>query len=225
MAEKITMEEYNRQKDEYTNQALKELQTQMQNQKPITRKILVNNKDDNNELSDDGNNSVILHNSDSDNDSDNDSNDDDNYETNLIIKHIINNGARDDSKTNSKLRNRRMKSIPDNETKASASINDIIYAQRELDMKTIQSLKEIINNLKREIDDESRKNHFLKLDLNNSHCDNMELKNQILVLKEETNKQNNMQNKRLLEYKNNIFRYNIAIIVAIVLITLLAFIN
>lgn len=36
MAEKITMEEYNRQKDEYTNQALKELQTQMKNQKPIT---------------------------------------------------------------------------------------------------------------------------------------------------------------------------------------------
>jgi len=216
MAEKITMEEYNRQKDEYTNQALKELQVQMKNQKPITPKVLVNDNDDNNELSDDGNNSVILHNSDSDNDSNDDN---DNYETNLIIKHIINNGARDDSKTNSKLRNRRMKSIPDNETKASASINDIIYAQRELDMKTIQSLKEIINNLKREIDDESRKNHFLKLDLNNSHCDNMELKNQILVLKEETNK----QNKQIVEYKNKMYQDTIYIMVMKIIIGLLIF--
>jgi len=112
-----------------------------------------------------------------------------------------------------------MKSIPDNETKASASINDIIYAQRELDMKTIQSLKEIINNLKREIDDESRKNHFLKLDLNNSHCDNMELKNQILVLKEETNK----QNKQIVEYKNKMYQDTIYIMVMKIIIGLLIF--
>ena len=186
MAEKITMEEYNRQKDEYTNQALKELQTQMKNQKPITPRILVNNKDDNNELSDDGNNSVILHNSDSDDDYDND--DYDNNKTNLIIKHIINNKDRN-AERNANRRHRRMKSNPDNENKASASINEVIYAQRELDMKTIQSLKEIINNLKRDIEDESRKNHFLKLDLNNSHCDNMDLKNQNIVLNEENYKQ------------------------------------
>ena len=213
MAEKITMEEYNRQKDEYTNQALKELQTQMKNQKPITHKVLVNDNDDNNELSDDGNNSVILHNSDSDDDYY------DNNETNLIIKHIINNSMKDDLKTNGKLRHRRMKSNPDNETKASASINEVIYAQRELDIKTIHSLKEIINNLKRDIEDESRKNHFLKLDLNNSHCDNMDLKNQNIVLNEENYK----HNKQIVEYKNKIYQDAIYMMVMKIIIGLLMF--
>lgn len=112
-----------------------------------------------------------------------------------------------------------MKSNPDNENKASPSINEVIYAQRKLDIKTIHSLKEIINNLKRDIEDESRKNHFLKLDLNNSHYDNMDLKNQNIVLNEENYK----QNKQIVEYKNKIYQDAIYMMVMKIIIGLLMF--
>ena len=205
MAEKITIEEYNRQSNEYTKQALRQLREQMKTQAPSTSRIIVNGNDFEDS---------------SDNDIDN-----------LIIKHITNktNKTTNSDKTVSNHENiiadrkprinRRIKSNSNNEKEGTSSLNEVIYAQRELDMKTIQSLKEIVKQLQSELDNEARKNHFLKLDLNNSDCDNSDMKKQIIVLKEDNEK----HKKIVLEYKDRVYKDGIYMMVMKIIIVLLIF--
>lgn len=210
--EKITMEEYNRQKDEYTQQALKHLQEQMQehNYKQIQYDSL--EKDDDSEQSSETN-SVIEYDS-LDCTDDNIQNSSANI--NLIIKHITSQSTKQSS-TGKNLRQKRKKNSEIEDEKS--SIHDVIYAQREIDMKTIQKLKEVINNLKHELEDESRKVHFLKLDLNNACCDNCDLKKEIIILKENNAK----QNKQIVEYKKKVYQDNIYMMVMNIIIGLLVF--
>ena len=184
-AEKITIEEYNNQKDEYTQNALKELQKQMKQTKPDTitkpiHKIFHNvdlsnsndnsnydsyNNDFNNNYNDDYNNDY----NDDDENSDVELDDVVPNETNvnLIIKHVSSIEKQNSLSKNSFKNTNKTTRVSHNN-----SMTDAIYGQHEIDIKTIQSLKDLVRQLNDELESVSRKNHFLKLDLNNAQCDN-----------------------------------------------------
>lgn len=239
-AEKITIEEYNRQKDEYTLNALKELQQQMMqtkqqtnqqiNQQPkkqtkskILNKTELDNSDNN---SDSDANSVIEYTDDEIRDIE--YNDDEirnmlNIPTqtnvNLIIKHV---SDREKSKTDVDKSSTRKtsKKLPVHErNNSSSTMTDAIYAQHELDIKTIQSLKDLIAKLNKDLDCESSKNHYLKLDLNNAQCDNNDLKKQNKFLQTE----NENKQKQLIELRKNIIsnEFNIMIMKFIIVLLFL----
>ena len=193
---KISLEEYNKQKDDFTQKALKELSEQMKTfEKPKENKeenktsksafniINTNKKINTNIINVDDNN-------DNDNDDDN-NNDNDNYNDgsesdydtnldntkpskssiNLIVQHVENKQKkRKVSHTQSKTQD--------------TSMSDSIYAQHEVDMQTIQLLKDKINDLKIENADLDSKKHYLTLDLNNSQCEVNDLKKQVSYLKD-----------------------------------------
>lgn len=204
-AEKITLEEYNRQKDEYTQNALKELQQQM-HQIPDKKKFKILNKtnllnSNNNDV-----NSVIDYSDDylidySDNDT-NEENEDKHYERQTNVNLIIQNAsAKEKSKSSTnKLDSKKNSKQTHDRNVSNASIINTIYAQHELDVKTIQSLKDLINKLKNEIEEESRKNYYLRLDLNNSQCDNSDLKKENTFLKND----NEHKIKQITELRKNI---------------------
>jgi hypothetical protein len=185
---KISLEEYNKQKDDFTQKALKELSEQMKTfEKPKENKeenkvksksafnIINTNKKINSDIikvDDDNNN----------NDDDNDDSESD-YDTNLdntkpskssinlIVQHVENKQKkRKVSHTQSKTQD--------------TSMSDSIYAQHEVDMQTIQLLKDKINELKIENADLDSKKHYLTLDLNNAQCDVNDLKKQVSYLKD-----------------------------------------
>jgi len=185
---KISLEEYNKQKDDFTQKALKELSEQMKTfEKPKENKeenkksksafnIINTNKKINSDIikvDDDNNN----------NDDDNDDSESD-YDTNLdntkpskssinlIVQHVENKQKkRKVSHTQSKTQD--------------TSMSDSIYAQHEVDMRTIQLLKDKINDLKIENADLDSKKHYLTLDLNNAQCDVNEMKKQVSYLKDQ----------------------------------------
>ena len=64
-------------------------------------------------------------------------------------------------------------------------MSDSIYAQHEVDMRTIQLLKDKMNELKIENADLDSKKHYLTLDLNNAQCEVNELKKQVSYLKDQ----------------------------------------
>jgi hypothetical protein len=193
---KISLEEYNKQKDDFTQKALKELSEQMKTfEKPKENKeenktsksafniINTNKKINTNIINVDDNN-------DNDNDDDNNNDNDDNdgsesdYDTNLdntkpskssinlIVQHVENKQKkRKVSHTQSKTQD--------------TSMSDSIYAQHEVDMRTIQLLKDKINDLKIENADLDSKKHYLTLDLNNAQCDVNEMKKQVSYLKDQ----------------------------------------
>jgi len=188
---KISLEEYNKQKDDFTQKALKELSEQMKTfEKPKENKeenkksksafniINTNKKINTNIINVDDNN-------DNDNNNDNDDNDgsESDYDTNLdntkpskssinlIVQHVENKQKkRKVSHTQSKTQD--------------TSMSDSIYAQHEVDMQTIQLLKDKINDLKIENADLDSKKHYLTLDLNNAQCDVNDLKKQVSYLKD-----------------------------------------
>ena len=188
---KISLEEYNKQKDDFTQKALKELSEQMKTfEKPKENKeenkksksafniINTNKKINTNIINVDDNN-------DNDNNNDNDDNDgsESDYDTNLdntkpskssinlIVQHVENKQKkRKVSHTQSKTQD--------------TSMSDSIYAQHEVDMKTIQLLKDKMNDLKIENADLDSKKHYLTLDLNNAQCDVNDLKKQVSYLKD-----------------------------------------
>ena len=188
---KISLEEYNKQKDDFTQKALKELSEQMKTfEKPKENKeenkksksafniINTNKKINTNIINVDDNN-------DNDNNNDNDDNDgsESDYDTNLdntkpskssinlIVQHVENKQKkRKVSHTQSKTQD--------------TSMSDSIYAQHEVDMQTIQLLKDKMNDLKIENADLDSKKHYLTLDLNNAQCDVNDLKKQVSYLKD-----------------------------------------
>ena len=186
---KISLEEYNKQKDDFTQKALKELSEQMkifvkpnvnkdkskEEFKPINISKQINNDDN-----DDNDDNYV--NDDNDDNDDNCSESD--YDTsldntkpskssiNLIVQHVENKQKkRKVSHTQSKTQD--------------TSMSDSIYAQHEVDMQTIQLLKDKINELKIENADLDSKKHYLTLDLNNAQCDVNEMKKQVSYLKDQ----------------------------------------
>jgi len=195
---KISLEEYNKQKDEFTQKALKELSEQMktfekpkenkqENKSKSEFKLIKNSKKINtNIINIDDNNDNDNDNDDNDNNNDNDDNDgsESDYDTNLdntkpskssinlIVQHVENKQKkRKVSHTQSKTQD--------------TSITDSIYAQHEVDMRTIQLLKDKMNVLKIENADLDSKKHYLTLDLNNAQCDVNDLKKQVSYLKDQ----------------------------------------
>jgi len=188
---KISEEEYNKQKDDYTQKALKELSEQMKTfEKPKENKeenkkskstfnIINTNKKINSDIVNINNINDNNDNDDNDND-DNDGSESD-YDTNLdntkasinlIVQHVENKQKkRKVSHTQSKNQD--------------ISMSDSIYAQHEVDMQTIQLLKDKINELKIENADLDSKKHYLTLDLNNAQCEVNDLKKQVSYLKDQ----------------------------------------
>jgi hypothetical protein len=101
-----------------------------------------------------------------------------------------------------------------------SSINDVIYAQHEIDTHKIQIMKGIISKLKNQIDEEARKIHYLKLDLNNAQCDNNDFKKQIIALKAD----NDNKTKQLEKIQNKIYTDKICLIIYLIMILLIVMI-
>jgi hypothetical protein len=223
-AEKITVEEYNKQKDEYTQKALKELQRQMLQQKVPNGKSITNayadvdidvgvDGTDNNDVCDDDNNSVIDYSDDEIADNQNQTN------VNLIIKHVSMDNNSDKKNSNKKKPVRGNVNVSDKQVKT--SMNDVIYAQHEIDTHKIQTMKGIISKLKVQIDEYARTTHYLKLDLNNAQCDNDDLKKNIIALKAE----NDTKSKQLETLYKQIYTDKLYLIFYLVIIMVLAVYN
>jgi len=224
-AEKITVEEYNKQKDEYTQKALKELQRQMLQQKVPNGKSITNSyadvdidvgvdgTDNNDVCDDDDNNSVIDYSDDEIADNQNQTN------VNLIIKHVSMDNNSDKKNSNKKKPVRGNVNVSDKQVKT--SMNDVIYAQHEIDTHKIQTMKGIISKLKVQIDEYARTTHYLKLDLNNAQCDNDDLKKNIIALKAE----NDTKSKQLETLYKQIYTDKLYLIFYLVIIMVLAIYN
>jgi hypothetical protein len=211
----ISVDDYNNQKEDYTQKALRELNEQMKtfkrpetktndtlfkkiNSKDNKRKISENEEDsDNYELEEDFDEEEF------DNKIENDCN---NSSVNLIIKHVLdkksskiknNNAKSSNAKSSNKLQ---INSMDDN-------IINSIYAQHEIDIntiaqlnKTILELKQNIKDKKKDFDDVDNKMHYLKLDLCNLQCDNKDFIKEITSLKNEIQ----IQNNKIILFEKNI---------------------
>ena len=210
-AKKISVEDYNQQKDDYTQKALKELNEQMKTfTKPEsnTRSLITSNKklsislpnSDNDEPDDDD--YVDTTNTKNNDDSDSDYTDKteiteptnsttkSNSSLNFIIKHYVNEQTPPQQQLLKKRKITNMTTQATNQAKNQSAqhintMSDAIYAQHELDMDIITKLKLKNNTLKMENEDLDKKKHFLTLELSNSQCDIGELKKQISYLKDE----------------------------------------
>ncbi len=153
-AQQISIDEYNKQKKEYTEKALQELKEQMATLNP--------NKDTS--------------------DSEDTSSDSDTADINVIINTYKNSTETNEKDTGLRRRRVHTKSNDEGATGlTNASLTNAIYLQREFDIQEIQKLKNQIKKLKNTLDDVELKNHFLKLDLCNAKIDNSELKKAIAV--------------------------------------------
>ena len=168
-AQQIPLDEYNNQIKKYTEKALLELKSQMATFIPKSNH---NNNHNNNNTQ-----------SESDNDSADCSSGEQSAEVNVIVKTYKDSLKTGEKDTNIGLRKRVVSSKSKSNSNAHTTVNDeganslsnTIYAQRELELQEIQKLKSQIKKLKSLLDEEERKNHFLKLDLCNAQVDNADL--------------------------------------------------
>jgi hypothetical protein len=195
----ITVEEYNKQKDETTQKALKELNEQIKSFKNTNTNTKTNttNINRNRKLS------ISLPNSDNDEDVQENNSDSDytentenpavNPSVNFIIKHYVSEQTPPQQQllkkrkiTNTNQSSNQSKTNGNDKTNGNINtMSDAIYAQHELDMETITNLKLQNNNLQNETNDLDKKTHFLTLELSNAQCDIGEFKKQISYLKDE----------------------------------------
>lgn len=168
----ITLDEYNKQKREYTEKALLELKSQMDEFKMPAR----NRSQD-----------------DSYDDSEEDSNSSDTARVNVIIKNY----SEPDKSGNTGigLRKRRMPSKLTSASNDTQELSNTIYVQRELDLQEIQKLRNQIKQLKSALAKEESKNHFLKCDLCNAQVDNSNLHQEIKVCETKIIQLEKTQNK------------------------------
>lgn len=160
IAQQISIDEYEKQKNEYTQNALKELRDQMrsiennfENPKKKIQKIVV--------------------------DSDNSDNDNYNNESDGNINIVI---QRDHSKSN-KLRNRK-----NNTNKSNNEIDSQLFEKYDQSHKIIQGLKDVNKELEEEITSLDKRLHFMKLELNNVTVDISDLQRKHNCLIIENNK-------------------------------------
>ena len=249
-AKKISTEEYNQQKDDYTQKALKELNEQMKTFKP-TKSIINTNKkislslpnsdNDDDDIKDDTKDDT-KEDTIKDHDSDSDYAEDTNTtksssSLNFIIKHYVNEQTPPQQQLlkKRKITNTNTNSNTNLNTKSNQSVqpiqqnstmSDAIYAQHELDMDIITKLKLKINTLKIENEDLDTKKHFLTLELSNAQCEVSDLKKHISLLTNENIKfiQYIKVMKRhddLFDFYFKIFAYVIIFLTLLVIYTLL----
>ena len=172
-AKKISMEEYNKQSEEYTKNKLKELNSQ------IKTKINYNNDNDNDtkiykrkhesdkyDFSNDDESDYDLS-GDKDDKNYNDDSDTKDKDINLIIEHIINSKkSSKQSKRNNIMNNDKINKHNNNYLN-NTDMQKLMYNAHNNDIKKIKNLEIDIIDLKRELNEAERKVHFLTLDLSN----------------------------------------------------------
>ena len=231
-AEQKTINEYNKDKVDYTQKALKELQEQMKNfdfnKKPNVDKVFNSNKFLQTTKSSSNNvSNNVLEISDNEQDSETEIDLQNNKQNiNLIIKHVLDkkkaNNSNNSNNSNNNIKSKSMSNVKI----ADESITNVIYAQHELDIKTISKLNKTITelqsnikDLKKESDDVESKLYYLKLDLGNAQCDKFELEKQVICLKEDLEK--TKIKHTYAEEKNKIFQVNIKYINIFIVILLM----
>ena len=245
-AKKISVEEYNQQKDDYTQKALKELNEQMKTfTKPESnpRSLITSNKklsislpnSDNDDEPDDYVDTTNTKNNDNDSDSDYADKTEitdttkSNSSLNFIIKHYVNEQTPPQQQLLKKRKITNTTTQATNQAKNQSpqqinTMSDAIYAQHELDMDVITKLKLKNNTLKMENEDLDKKKHFLTLELSNNQCEIADLKKQLSYLKNETIKLKqyiNFVNKSDAQF---LYYLKLACYVAIVILLLLLYI-
>jgi len=153
-SQRITVEEYEKQKKDYTSKALNDLQEQMKLQTKSKLKlddIMEEEDDDLSSLEDEETNPGNI---------------------NVIINHVRDKKEKDQPPTSI----RRRKPFVSNKTMSCSTSKDdfmqAVYGQRELEMVELEKHKNKIRFLKNQLNDEEKKNHFLRLDLNNATVEN-----------------------------------------------------
>ena len=212
----ISVDDYNNQKEDYTQKALRELNEQMKTfKKPETKTNdtlfkKINSKDNKRKISEneeDSDNYELVEDFDEEDFDNKIENDCNNSSVNLIIKHVL-------DKKSSKIKNTNSKSGTNKSSSNKSQINSMddniinsIYAQHEIDIntisqlnKTILELKQNIKDKKKDFDDVDNKMHYLKLDLCNLQCDNKDFIKEITSLKNEIQ----IQNNKIILFEKNI---------------------
>lgn len=171
-AKQITLDEYNKQKREYTEKALLELKSQMEEFKMPGSHTAEDDSNDNSEEDFDSS---------------------DTAKVNVIIKNY----SESDKSVNTGigLRKRRMATKLSSTSNDTQELSNTIYVQRELDLQEIQKLRNQIKQLKSALAKEESKNHFLKCDLCNAQVDNSNLQKEIKVCETKIIQLENTQNK------------------------------
>jgi hypothetical protein len=218
----ITIEEYEKQKADYTQKALKELQAQMKMLPLVTksRNTSSSQSSHSNLLSD----NEIINQDDDDQieDEDNQIDDDDdqieeevyfndtsksmdNPKVNVIINQFKKNrdnqiGLRKHKITTTTATTTTKPTKPTKPTKTESddSLMQAVYIQREIDCQELEKFKKLANRLENNLKNEERKNHYLKLDLNNALVDNTNLTIKVDFLTKENTKLKDQ------EYKNKL---------------------
>lgn len=212
---KISVDDYNKQKDIFTQQALKELNIQMNS--PSFQNTTNTTKTHNNLFKTNKKISLSLPNSDNDDNNDNNDNDDNkNFEKKCKGKYNSKNSDSDyneenedniDSPTSHSSLNlivnhftseqtlkkrkiingsaKKSSNTNNSNTTQNITMNDAIYAQHEIDNQIITKLKVQNNTLKMENQDLDSKKHYLTLDLSNAQCEIDTYKKQISYLKDQ----------------------------------------
>lgn len=171
---RITIEDYEKQKREYTRQALLELNQHIQKQ-DIHKQVHNSHSDNGNELEYE---EKYVSNSDYD---------DDNDDVDKGFKVVINAGCESSGvKDNAGIRRRKPRG-GDN-----TNLAEVMYSQSQKDLLEIKKLQQHIRRLESTLEEEERKNHFLKLDLNNSNIDSANLQDKVTLQKAQISKLENM---------------------------------
>jgi hypothetical protein len=214
----ISAEEYEKQKLDYTQQALKDLQNHLEehvnkNIKNINNtnyKMKKNNSNNSNEWNDsndsDKNNSVVEYTTDDNEDIDN---------VNITINREP---KKYKTRSNSNKAKKNNPNIILSPGDIERYINQSMVHEYEV---TIGKYKSSISALRNEINEENKKTHYLKLDLNNAICDNNDNKNKVMQLRSELldkNKLITIQNDTLYKNKMHILALKVIVYIQIVII-------
>jgi hypothetical protein len=214
----ISADEYEKQKLDYTQQALKDLQNHLEehvnkNIKNINNtnyKMKKNNSNNSNDWNDsndsDKNNSVVEYTTDDNEDIDN---------VNITINREP---KKYKTRSNSNKAKKNNPNIILSPGDIERYINQSMVHEYEV---TIGKYKSSISALRNEINEENKKTHYLKLDLNNAICDNNDNKNKVMQLKAELldkNKLITIQNDTLYKNKMHILALKIILYIQMVII-------
>lgn len=158
-AQKISLEEYNQQKRDYTEKALLELKSQMVYQQNTHGKYKTKQED--------------LHQEYCDMTDEDEFSSGDSANVNVIIQTYK------EKNTSTGLRKRRVQSTKSAIQNQEHNLPNAYQIQRELDIQELQKLKNQITKMQLLLDEEERKNYYLKLDLCNEQVDNSNMKNSL----------------------------------------------
>ena len=179
-AQQISVDEYYKQKKEYTEKALAELKLQMAEAELNKKKA--GSKINQNKNQNDFENTIDNDNDDDDNDNDvfSDCSSSSGEKVNNGVNVIIN-SFKEKTNTSNEDKTGKGRRVAGSKSKIEEnSLSSTIYVQRELDLQEMQNLKRKIIKLKETLVDVEKKNHFLKLDYCNALVDNTNLSKKIV---------------------------------------------